>query len=137
MERANDTELQFMDVFSNPMCFSALYQRLDSKDKAALRLVNKELRDAVNLNVRGLKAELDDDHHEHVNMHLLILKLPNLESINASISFSSSELVSVLQGAQQARRLTKLDLRDPNNDQLSDDEEDMPLTDEEGKEEQN
>jgi hypothetical protein len=41
-----------MDVFNDPMYFNILYSYLDREEKGALRLVNKELRDAVILNVK-------------------------------------------------------------------------------------
>jgi hypothetical protein len=86
----------FMVLVNNHMYFSALYTCMNRKDKAMLRLVNKELRDAVNLNVRGLKAVLNGDY-ELVDMPVLILKLPNLASIDAKELFSSDRIFSVLQ----------------------------------------
>jgi hypothetical protein len=46
-----------------------------------------------------------------INFSRLVSKLPNLKSIYAGVSFSSSGLINILKAAQLARKLTSLELR--------------------------
>jgi hypothetical protein len=91
------------------MFFSILHSYLDKTEKATLRLASKKLRDD-NLDVRSIAAVLVEDC-ESINFSRVVPNLPNLKSIDAGVSFSSSGLINILQAAQLARRLTKLELR--------------------------
>jgi hypothetical protein len=96
-----------MGIFSDPLFFSILFKDLNPESRSTLRLVNKELRDAVNLNAQGLRCcrgNLDP-----VSMSRLVSKLPNLKSIKKKF-FQIKILLSVFQAAQFLQKLSKLEL---------------------------
>jgi hypothetical protein len=90
-----------------------LYAHLEPVDRATLRLVSNQLRDAIDLNIRGLNLKNCSNYRHIDNMHSLVARLPQLESIKMGHIYDTDDDVpsfyeDVFVAARRVRRLSTL-----------------------------